>query len=67
MRILFATVTLEIILNILLFHLILNVFQSYTENMSLTKEEIVKGLKEVTRDIEEGGNIDSSTMQMIED
>ena len=54
-------------LNILLFHLILNVFQSYKENMSLTKKEIVKGLKEVTRDIEEGGNIDSSTMQMIED
>ncbi len=35
-------------------------------NMSLTKEDIVKGLKEVTRKLEEGDEIDSSTMGSIE-
>ena len=30
--------------------------------MSLSKENIIKGLKEVTRKIEEGGEVDSNTM-----
>ena len=35
-------------------------------NMSLTKEDIIKGLKEVTRKLEEGDEIDSSTMGIVE-
>ena len=35
-------------------------------NMSLTKEDIIKGLKEVTRKLEEGDRIDSSTMGIVE-
>ena len=35
--------------------------------MSLTKEDIIKGLKEVTKKIGEGGKIDSSTMGIVED
>ena len=34
--------------------------------MSLTKEDIIKGLKEVTRKLEEGDEIDSSTMGIVE-
>ena len=34
-------------------------------NMSLTKEDIIKGLKEVTRKLEEGDEIDSSTMGKV--
>ena len=34
--------------------------------MSLAKEDIIKGLKEVTK-IEEGGDMDSSTMGIVED
>ena len=33
--------------------------------MSLTKEDIIKGLKEVTRKIEEGGEVDSNTMGIV--
>ena len=33
--------------------------------MSLTKEDIIKGLKEVTRKLEEGDEIDSSTMGKV--
>ena len=36
-------------------------------NMSLTKEDIIKGLKEVTRKIEEGGKVDSNTMGIVEE
>ena len=35
-------------------------------NMSLTKEDIIKGLKEVTRKLEEGDEIDSSRMGIVE-
>ncbi len=35
--------------------------------MSLTKEDIIKGLKEVTRKLEEGDEIDSSTMGIVEE
>ena len=35
-------------------------------NMSLTKEDIIKGLKEVTRKLEEGDRIDSSIMGIVE-
>ena len=35
-------------------------------NMSLTKEDIIKGLKEVTRKLEESDEIDSSTMGIVE-
>ena len=35
--------------------------------MSLTKEDIIKGLKEVTRKLEEGDEIDSSTMGILEE
>ena len=31
-------------------------------NMSLSKENLIKGLKEETRKIEEGGEVDSNTM-----
>ena len=34
--------------------------------MSLTKEDIIKGLKEMTRKLEEGDEIDSSTMGIVE-
>ena len=34
-------------------------------NMSLTKEDIIKCLKEVTRKLEEGDEIDSSTMGIV--
>ena len=34
--------------------------------MSLTKEDIIKCLKEVTRKLEEGDEIDSSTMGIVE-
>ena len=34
--------------------------------MSLTKEDIIKGLKEVTRKLEEGDEIDSSRMVIVE-
>ena len=36
-------------------------------NMSLTKEDNIKGLKEVTRKLEEGDEIDSSTMGIVEE
>ena len=35
--------------------------------MSLTKEDIIKGLKEVMRRLEEGDEIDSSTMGILEE
>ena len=33
--------------------------------MSLSKENMIKGLKEVTRKIEEGGEVDSNTMGIV--
>ena len=36
-------------------------------NMSLSVENIIKGLKEVTRKIEEGGEVDSNTMGIVEE
>ena len=35
--------------------------------MSLSMENIIKGLKEVTRKIEEGGEVDSNTMGIVEE
>ena len=35
--------------------------------MSLSMENIIKGLKEVTRRIEEGGEVDSNTMGIVEE
>ena len=42
------------------------VFQRSAITISLTKEDIIKGLKEVTRKLEEGDEIDSSTMGIVE-
>ena len=35
--------------------------------MSLSMENIIKGLKEVTRKIEEGGEVDSNIMGIVEE
>ena len=45
------------------------VFQRYVSafNMSLSMENIIKGLKEVTRKIEEGGEVDSNIMGIVEE
>ena len=46
------------------------VFQSYSSfcvRMTFSKEEAVKGLKDVTKMLEEGGEVDSSALCLIEE
>ena len=52
------------------YFIILIVFQSYSSfcvRMTFSKEEAVKGLKDVTKMLEEGGEVDSSALCLIEE
>ena len=52
------------------YSIILIVFQSYSSfcvRMTFSKEEAVKGLKDVTKMLEEGGEADSSALCLIEE